>query len=65
MDIDLIFRIAGIGIVVAILHAVLNKFGKEEYAYLLTLVGVVIVLGVVIQLVSDLFNNIRVLFRLY
>lgn len=65
MDIDLIFRIAGIGIVVAILHTVLNKFGKEEYAYLLTLVGVVIVLGVVIQLVSDLFNNIRVLFRLY
>lgn len=65
MDIDLIFRIAGIGIVIAILHTVLNKFGKEEYAYLLTLVGVVIVLGVVIQLVSDLFNNIRVLFRLY
>lgn len=65
MDIDLIFRIAGIGIVIAILHTVLNKFGKEEYAYLLTLVGVVIVLGVVIQLVSDLFNDIRVLFRLY
>lgn len=65
MDIDLIFRIAGIGIVIAILHTVLNKLGKEEYAYLLTLVGVVIVLGVVIQLVSDLFNNIRVLFRLY
>lgn len=65
MDIDLIFRIAGIGIVIGILHTVLNKFGKEEYAYLLTLVGVVIVLGVVIQLVSDLFNDIRVLFRLY
>ena len=65
MDIDLIFRIAGIGIVIAILHTVLNKFGKEEYAYLLTLVGVVIVLGVVIRLVSDLFNDIRVLFRLY
>lgn len=65
MDVDLIFRIAGIGIVIAILHTVLNKFGKEEYAYLLTLVGVVIVLGVVMRLISDLFNDIRVLFRLY
>lgn len=65
MDVDLIFRIAGIGIVIAILHTVLNKFGKEEYAYLLTLVGVVIVLGVVMRLISDLFNEIRVLFRLF
>ena len=65
MDVDLIFRIAGIGIVIAILHTVLNKFGKEEYAYLLTLVGVVIVLGVVMRLTSDLFNEIRVLFRLF
>ncbi|MFY9214693.1 MAG: stage III sporulation protein AC [Tissierellaceae bacterium] len=65
MDIDLIFKIAGIGMVTAVLHTVLSKAGKEEYAYLTTLVGIIIVLGVVINLVSKLFDNIKVLFRLY
>lgn len=65
MDVDLIFKIAGIGILSAVLHTVLSKSGKEEYAYLATLVGVVIVLGVVINLVSKLFDNVKVLFRLY
>lgn len=65
MDVDLIFKIAGIGMVTAILHIVLDKSGKEEYAYLTTLVGVVIVLGVVINLVSQLFDNVKTLFQLY
>lgn len=65
MDVDLIFQIAGIGIVTAVLHTVLAKAGKEEYAYLTTLVGIVIVLGVVINLVSRLFDNVKVLFNLY
>ena len=65
MDVDIIFKIAGIGMVTAVLHTVLVKSGKEEYAYLTTLVGVVVVLGVVINLVSKLFDNIRVLFKLY
>lgn len=64
MEVDLIFKIAGIGIVIGVLHIVLTKFGKEEYAYLTTLVGVVIVLGFVINLVSKLFDNVKVLFRL-
>lgn len=64
MDVDLIFKIAAIGFVTAILHTVLAKSGKEEYAYLVTLVGLVIVLGVVINLVSQLFNDVKVLFRL-
>jgi len=65
MEVDLIFKIAGIGMVTAILNIVLDKSGKEEYAYLITLVGVIIVLGVVINLVSQLFDNIRNLFKLY
>jgi stage III sporulation protein AC len=65
MDVNLIFKIAAIGMITAILHIVLEKSGKQEYAYLLTLVGVIIVLGVVINLVSNLFNDVRVLFRLY
>lgn len=65
MDVDLIFKIAGIGMVIAVLNTVLVRSGKEEYAYLTTLVGVVVVLGVVIRLVSELFNNVKVLFKLY
>lgn len=64
MDVDLIFKIAGMGMVVAVLHIVLDKSGKEEYAFLTTLVGIVIVLGVVINLVAKLFDNVKVLFRL-
>jgi len=64
MDVDIIFKIGGIGILTAILHMVLDKSGKSEYAYLTTLVGVVIVLGIVVNLVSQLFNDVRVLFRL-
>ncbi len=65
MDIDLIFKIAGIGILVAIIHTLLAKSGKEEYAYIVTLVGLVIVFGVVANLVSKLFDNLKILFRLY
>ncbi|NLL82426.1 MAG: stage III sporulation protein AC [Tissierellia bacterium] len=65
MKVDLIFKIAAVGMITAILHIVLEKSGREEYAYLITLVGVIIVLGAVITLVSQLFTDVRVLFRLY
>ncbi|MBV1819873.1 stage III sporulation protein AC [Anaerosalibacter bizertensis] len=65
MDVDLIFKIASIGILSAVLHTVLARSGKEEYAYLASLAGVVIVLGVVINLISKLFDNVKSLFQLY
>ncbi|MDD2446795.1 MAG: stage III sporulation protein AC [Tissierellia bacterium] len=65
MNVDLIFRIAAIGMITAILHIVLEKSGRQEYAYLVTLVGIIIVLGAVINLVSQLFADVRVIFRLY
>jgi len=64
MEIDVIFRIAGVGILVAILTIILRKMDKEEMAQLLTLVGVVVVLGMVIQMITDLFQTVRVMFRL-
>ncbi len=64
MDVDIIFKIAGLGIVVGILHTVLEKSGKEEFAYIITLAGVVIVFGVVVNLIAKLFDNVKVLFRL-
>lgn len=64
MEVDLIFKIAGLGVVIAVLNIVLDKSGKEEYAFFTTLMGVIIVLGVVINLISKLFDNVKILFRL-
>ncbi|NMA86534.1 MAG: stage III sporulation protein AC [Tissierellia bacterium] len=65
MDIDLIFKIASIGILLSILHTLLNKAGKEEFAYIINLVGVIIVFGMVITLIAKFFNDIKSIFRLY
>lgn len=64
LRIDLLFQIAGIGIFISVLNIVLKQAGKEEQAQMLTLVGVVIVLLLVLQLLGELFNSIRVLFNL-
>jgi stage III sporulation protein AC len=63
MDINLIFKIAGIGIFISVINIVLKQAGKEEQAQMLTLVGVIIVLMIVIQLISELFNDVRTVFR--
>ena len=65
MNIDVIFKIAAIGIVVTILNQVLIKAGREEQAMLITLVGVVIVLTMVINLITDLFDTVKTMFHLY
>ena len=64
MDVDLIFKIAGIGIIVGVIHTILDKSGKEEFGFIVTLAGVVIVFGVVVNLIAKLFDNVKVLFRL-
>ena len=64
MDINLIFRIAGIGILISILNMVLKQAGKEEQAQMLTLAGVIIVLLMVIQLIQRLFSDVRTVFGL-
>jgi stage III sporulation protein AC len=63
MEIDLIFKIAGIGIFISVINIVLKQADKEEQAQMLTLVGVIVVLMVVIQLINELFNNVRSVFR--
>ncbi|MGN1193956.1 MAG: stage III sporulation protein AC [Acutalibacteraceae bacterium] len=59
MEIDLIFKIAAIGLIVAVLNQVLNKADKSEYATVITLVGIVIVLLMVIPQISDLFDAVK------
>ena len=63
-DIDIIFKIAGLGIAISVLNQVLVKAGREEQAMLVTLAGVVIVLLMVVNLISDFFGVIRELFSL-
>ena len=64
MEIDLLFKIAAICILVAVLHQVLVRAGREDQAMMTTLAGVVIVLSIVIKEISTLFNNVRVIFNL-
>lgn len=65
MNVDIIFKIAAIGIVVTVLNQVLIKAGREEQAMLTTLVGVVVVLTMVINLVTNLFDTVKTMFQLY
>ncbi len=64
MDVDLIFKIAAIGIVVAVLNQLLIRSGREEQAMLTTLAGLIVVLTIVLQEVSTLFHTIKDLFSL-
>ena len=64
MDIDIIFRIAGIGILISVLSIVLKQAQKEEQAEMLTLAGVVVVLIIVVQLMNQLFIVVRSVFNL-
>ena len=64
MDINLLFRIAAIGILVAVLHQVLVRAGREDHAMMTTLAGLIIVLTMVIREISDLFDTVRTIFDL-
>ena len=63
MDIDLIFKIAAIGIIVSILNQVLSRSGRDEQATMTTLAGLVVVLMMVAQKVADLFDLVKTLFQ--
>lgn len=65
MDVDLIFRIAGIGIIVAVLNMVLKSADKPEQAMMTTLAGVIVVLMMIIAEINSLFNTVRQVFGLY
>jgi stage III sporulation protein AC len=64
-NIDLIFKIAGVGILAAILHSVLKHAGKEEQAHLVTLAGVAVALMWVVRLLGILFDQVKSVFKLF
>ncbi len=63
MDVDLIFKIAAVGIIISILNQVLVRSGREEQATMTTLAGLVVVLMMVVQRIADLFDLVKGLFR--
>ncbi len=64
MEIDLIFKIAAIGIIVAVLNQVLIRSGREEQAMLTTLAGLIVVLTMIVTEISDLFRMVKSVFGL-
>ena len=64
MEIDFIFKIAAIGIIVAVLNQLLIRSGREDQAMLTTLAGLVVVLFLVVQVIAELFDTIKDIFGL-
>ena len=65
MEVDLIFKIAAIGIIVAILNQVLNKSDKGEYSMLITLTGIILVLLMIVPEIKELFETVREIVDFY
>ena len=63
IDIDLIFKIAAVGLIVSILNQVLVRTGREEQATMTSLAGLVVVLMIVVQRIADLFELVKTLFH--
>ena len=62
MDVDLIFKIAAIGILVAVFNQLLVRSGREEQAMMVTLAGLIVVMMVLVQQISDLFTLMKSVF---
>lgn len=64
MDIGILFKIAGIGIIITVICQILKKSDRDDIATLVSIVGLVIVLAVVVGIVGDLFDEIQTIFGL-
>ena len=64
MSVDLIFKIAAIGILVSVLHQVVVRSGREEQAMLTSLTGLIVVLSMVVKEISSLFESVKTMFNL-
>ncbi len=62
MELDLIFKIAGVGIIVTVLNMLLKKSDREEYATIVTIAGLIVVLAMIIDEISALFETVRSVF---
>ncbi|MDR3050661.1 MAG: stage III sporulation protein AC [Oscillospiraceae bacterium] len=65
MNVDLLFQIAGVGILVAVLGQVLKRTGHEDMATIISLAGLVIALLMVVNLIAQLLNSVKSIFQFY
>jgi len=64
INVDIIFKIAAIGIIVAVLNQVLVRAGREDQAMMTTLAGIIVVLLLIVQMINDFFITVKTLFQL-
>lgn len=64
MNVDLIFKVAGIGIIVSILYQVLSRSGREDQAMMTALIGLVAVMMIVVTQIGELFSSVKTIFGL-
>lgn len=64
INVDIIFKIAAIGIIVAVLNQVLIRAGREDQAMMTTLAGIIVVLLLIVQMINDFFVTVKTLFQL-
>ena len=62
MELDLIFKIAGIGLIVSVLNMVLKKADREEYCMIVTIAGLIVVLMMIINQIAELFDTVKTVF---
>ncbi len=65
MDIDIIFKIAGVGIIITVVNQILSKNGRDDISTLVTIVGIIIVLMVVVETISNFFETLKSTFNFY
>ena len=64
MDVSVVLKVAGVGLIVAVAHQILSRSGREEMAALVSVAGIIIVLFLLIDRISDLFGSIKTVFGL-
>ena len=65
MDIDIILKVGAIGIIVAVFNQILTRTGREEQAMFVTLAGVILVMALIINMLNDLFIEVKTIFNIY
>ena len=65
MSVDIIFRIAAIGVIIAVICQILKKSERDDIALLVSIVGLVVVLSMVVTIIAELFETVQTLFGIY
>ncbi|MDD2495873.1 MAG: stage III sporulation protein AC [Tissierellia bacterium] len=65
MDIDIIFKVGAIGILVAVFNQILARTGRDEQAMFITLAGVIVVMALIVNMMNELFMEVKSIFNLY